>query len=127
MIMDNASPKIHARLLSCKGTSHFIFQRITALALIPLTIFSLILVLCLSKMPYEQAIHTVQSPLISVPILSLILAGVWHMKLGMQMIIEDYIQHEYLKAASLLFSLFFCIFIALATSGAVLKLSFANI
>ena len=52
-----------------------------------------------------------------------IVASTWHMKIGMQVVIEDYVHNEKLKLASVMANNFFCIAVALASIYAILKLS----
>jgi succinate dehydrogenase / fumarate reductase, membrane anchor subunit len=52
-----------------------------------------------------------------------IIASVWHMKIGMQVVIEDYVHNEKLKLASIMANGFFSALVALASVYAILKLS----
>ena len=65
--------------------------------------------------------HALTEPWVALPLLALILVGVWHMRLGMTEILEDYIRKPALHGALLLNTLF-SFAIALAAGGAVLKL-----
>ena len=83
------------------GTQHFWHQRVTAYANVALTLFLVGLVVSLSGQDYSGARAALGSMPVAIGLLALILAGVWHMKLGMQVIIEDYVHGEGAKAASL--------------------------
>jgi succinate dehydrogenase / fumarate reductase membrane anchor subunit len=63
------------------------------------------------------------SPLIAIILLLFIIASAWHMKIGMQVVIEDYIHNEKLKLASIMANNFFSVVVALASIYAILKLS----
>jgi succinate dehydrogenase / fumarate reductase, membrane anchor subunit len=60
---------------------------------------------------------------IAIIMLLFIIASTWHMKIGMQVVIEDYLHHEMLKLAAIMANNFFCIAVALASIYAILKLS----
>ena len=63
------------------------------------------------------------SPLIALIMLLFIIASTWHMKIGMQVVIEDYVHNEKLKLASIMANNFFSVAVALASIYAILKLS----
>jgi succinate dehydrogenase / fumarate reductase, membrane anchor subunit len=107
------------------GTEHFWHQRLTALANIPLGLFFVGLVVALHDQPFE----TVQASLASWPValglLALIGSGLIHMRLGMQVIIEDYVHTEFTKILCLVLNTFFVSAIGLGCVFSILKLAFA--
>lgn len=107
-----------------EGTGHFIGQRLTSLALVPLTFFLVITAVGLVGQPYDRVVGVLASPFVSILLLAAVLAGIYHMKIGMQVIIEDYVHHEGLKFASLALSAFFSALVAIACVWAIVKLSF---
>ena len=89
--------------MSKSPTRHFIQQRITAVLNIPLSVFLLYLIFTIPRMSYLEVSSLFQKPLITVLTVILIINFSYHMKLGMQMIIEDYIHGaNNLKTALLL-------------------------
>ena len=108
------------------GTTHFWRQRLTAVANVFLISFFVILVIALQGADYANFIEALQNPIISTLLLLVILVGCLHMKLGMQVIIEDYVHTEGLKLLLLMGNIFFASFIALASVVAVLKISFGG-
>jgi succinate dehydrogenase / fumarate reductase membrane anchor subunit len=93
-------------------TRHFIFQRITAVLNIPILVFLLYLIFIIPGMGYEEVSNLFQKPLILFLSLVLTFNFSFHMKLGMQMIIEDYIhENKNLKLALLLNNIFVSIVI----------------
>lgn len=108
------------------GTAHFWRQRLTALALVPLGLFLLASIVALAGADYETARAYLSSPVVSILFLGLILAGVYHMYLGMQVIIEDYVHGAGTKLAALIGNGFFSFLVGLAAAYAALKLGLGS-
>ena len=85
------------------GTHHFWVQRLSALALIPLTVWFLIaLVTRILGQDASSVQQWVHAPLVALALAALIIALFWHAKLGLQVIVEDYVHCEGKKIATLL-------------------------
>ncbi len=108
------------------GTEHFWHQRLTAVANIPLIIF--LGFFCVAHVGSSQAEMTsaIANPLVALMLVFTIISVTWHMRLGMQVIIEDYVHSEGAKLAALLANTFFCAAVALIGLFAVLKISFGG-
>jgi len=106
------------------GTRSMIHTRLTAAALLPLSIAFVCIVLSLVGKDYATVRATLGNPLVSVVILLFLLAGIYHMMLGMQAIIEDYVHGEHVKQWSLMANTCFAIAVGFACAYAVLRLSF---
>ena len=107
------------------GTSHFWQQRLTAIANVPLALgFIWLLVSSLSK-DYAGVKASFGSPVGALLLLLFVVSGVYHMRLGMQVIIEDYVHAEGSKVALAIANNFFAVLVAGASILAILKLSFA--
>ena len=104
------------------GTHHFWIQRLTAIALVPLTIWFAFSIASLATADAPAITAWMQSPLRATLMLSLLLAGFWHMKLGLQVVIEDYIHTEWTKVTCLILNNLISIFLTLAATLAVLKM-----
>jgi succinate dehydrogenase / fumarate reductase, membrane anchor subunit len=106
------------------GTEHFWRQRLTAIAQIPLTLAFLVVVLRTVGKDHASVVATLSHPLVAILMLLFIITGVMHMRIGMQVIIEDYFHSEASKFTLLILNTFFEIAVGLACVFAVLKLSF---
>jgi succinate dehydrogenase / fumarate reductase membrane anchor subunit len=106
------------------GTGHFWHQRLTALANVPLTIAFIIILVALLGRSHATVVQTLASPLVAILMLLFIGSITYHMKLGMQVIIEDYIHDERWKFLAVIANIFFAIAVGLAAVYALLKLSF---
>ena len=108
------------------GTGHFWLQRLTSLASLVLTVFAIALAISLVGEPHAVVAARLGSPFIAIALLATIFAYAYHMKLGMQVIIEDYVQAEPARVLALIGNIFFCFAVALVSAFAVLKLSFGG-
>ena len=106
------------------GTRDFWLQRLTAIASVPLTIAGVVLVISLTGRNYPALRQILASPVVAVPLLLFILTTVVHMKIGVQIIIEDYVYEKKQKLTLLMLNIFFAVAIGLACTYAILKLSF---
>jgi succinate dehydrogenase / fumarate reductase membrane anchor subunit len=107
-----------------EGADHFWLQRLTGVANIILVCFLIGLFVNLIGADHATVRRTLANPLVSIMLLLLILSGAQHMRIGMQVIIEDYVHGEGAKISLLILNTFFAIAIALTSVYAVLKLSF---
>jgi succinate dehydrogenase / fumarate reductase membrane anchor subunit len=108
---------------SHSGTTDFWRQRLTAVAMTLLIIPVLVIILMLFGRNQAGAAQILGQVPIAVILLLFIVASTWHMKIGMQVVIEDYVQDEKLKIAAIMANHFFCIVVALTSMYAILKLS----
>jgi succinate dehydrogenase / fumarate reductase membrane anchor subunit len=106
------------------GTSHFWQQRLTAVAGVPLTIAFVVIVVSLLGRNHAAVVQILASPFVAIVMLLFIFTNVYHMWLGMQVVIEDYVHDELVKLSLLMTNTFFCIVVATASLYALLKLSF---
>ncbi|MDQ0468208.1 succinate dehydrogenase, hydrophobic membrane anchor protein [Labrys wisconsinensis] len=106
------------------GTEHFWRQRLTGVALVPLTIIFVLALIGLARADAATALARLRSPWLGLPLLLFVGAGAYHMRLGMQVIIEDYVTDETLKLAAVMANAFFCVLIGVLCAYALLKLNF---
>ncbi|MFB9266243.1 succinate dehydrogenase, hydrophobic membrane anchor protein [Bradyrhizobium erythrophlei] len=105
------------------GTSDFWRQRLTAVAMTLLIVPVLLVILMLIGRNHAGAAQILGSLPVAIILLLFIIASTWHMKIGMQIVIEDYVHNEKLKLASVMANNFFCFAVAMASIYAILKLS----
>jgi len=106
------------------GTGHFWHQRLTAVANVPLTVAFVLIVISLLGRNHAAAQQILGTPLVAIVILLFIGSVTYHMRIGMQVIIEDYVHEETAKLVLIMLNTFFAIAIALASAYAIFKLSF---
>jgi succinate dehydrogenase / fumarate reductase membrane anchor subunit len=115
--------RVRALGASHSGTTDFWRQRITAVAMVLLMVPVIVVVMMLLGNNHAGASQRLASPLVAIVLLLFIIASTWHMKIGMQVVIEDYVHHEQLKLAAIIANNFFSFAVALASIYAILKLS----
>lgn len=105
------------------GTHHFIVQRITALALIPLGLWIIYLGLALVRADYAHARAIVHQPFAAIWLTAFVIATFWHAQLGLQVVIEDYVHTRWLEVTAQLAVKFFCVVGALASVFAIVRVA----
>jgi succinate dehydrogenase / fumarate reductase membrane anchor subunit len=90
------------------GVGHFISQRVTAVALVALTLWGAAAAISLENGSYQSAAQWLESPVNAALAILLVVAGFWHMQLGVRTIIEDYFQTPFAKGVLLVANLFVC-------------------
>ena len=104
------------------GTHHFWAQRLTALALVPLTLWFAARVVQHAGADHAEMVAWLSSPADATLMLLLIAAVFHHAHLGVQVVIEDYVQHEGLRIAGILVVKAGCAVLGVACAVSVLKL-----
>jgi succinate dehydrogenase / fumarate reductase membrane anchor subunit len=106
------------------GTAAFWHLRVTSVAAIPLSLALVIIVIGLMGRSHAAVVQILGSPIVAVILLLFILNSAYHMWIGMQEIILDYVHEDRFKLTAVMANTFFTFAVALASAFAILKLSF---
>ena len=108
------------------GTGHFWLQRLTAIGNLLLILIALPIVIAAAGQEQAQVVAIIGYPLVAIVLLLLLFSICFHMRIGMQVVIEDYVHTEGLKVLALIANTFFTIAVGSAGAFAVLKISFGG-
>ena len=106
------------------GTKHFWMQRLTGIANLPLIIAFLVVIVSLVGSSQASVIATLSNPFVAMILLAALISVLIHMRIGMQVIIEDYVHTELKKIVLLMANTFFTLAVAIAAIYAILKINF---
>src|SRR5262249_17974347 len=106
------------------GAGEWIRERVSSLILIPLVIWGFCAAATLANAHYDEAIAWLKSPLNWAPLAALLLVGLYHMQLGLRVVIEDYVHKPFGKGLLLFLNFAFCLALAFAAVAAIAKIAF---
>jgi len=106
------------------GTEHFWMQRLTGVANLPLIIAFLVVIVSLAGSSQASVIARLSNPFIAMILLAALISVLLHMRIGMRVIIEDYVHTELRKIALLMINTFFTLAVGIAAAYAILKINF---
>jgi succinate dehydrogenase / fumarate reductase membrane anchor subunit len=106
------------------GTTAFWHQRVTAIAGIPLTIAAVVIIIMLLGRNQPAVAQILGSPTVTVIMLLFIVSITTHMRIGMQVIIEDYVHGDIAKLTLIVINSFFVVVVGLISAYGLLKLSY---
>lgn len=109
-----------------EGVGHWKLQRLTAIANIPLVLWFVFNAAALSGETYEAARAWLGSPLPATLMILLVISVFYHARLGLQVVIEDYVLHEGARVASLVLISLLAVGLAVACVVAVLTVLFGS-
>jgi succinate dehydrogenase / fumarate reductase membrane anchor subunit len=119
-----AARRVRGLGASHTGTGDFIAQRVTGVALLFLSCAFVVIAASLIGRNHAATVQILGSPLVAVLMLLFVGATIYHMWIGMQEIVIDYVHEEGSKFLLLLGNAFFCVAVGVACAYAILKLSF---
>jgi len=105
------------------GFSHWWWQRVTAVALIPLTLWFAYSVICLAGGSYDMASAWLSSPVNATIMLLFVLTALYHAQTGLQVVIEDYVPTKWVNLTLLLITKFAAVMMAVLSIISVLKIA----
>jgi len=109
-----------------EGTSHFWVQRLTAIALIPLVLWLCFSIASLPGMDYVSIREWISGPFTAIMLILFLLVGFYHAKLGLQMVIEDYVSSHGSRTVMIIAVTFLAGILAVTGVFAVLRIAFAT-
>jgi succinate dehydrogenase / fumarate reductase membrane anchor subunit len=105
------------------GTEHWWLQRVTAISNLPLVLFMIGFVVAHLGASRAELVASVHHPIIAILLAAAFLSVLWHMRLGMQVIIEDYVHKPALKLSLVLFNTFFTLILGVAALYAIITMA----
>ena len=108
------------------GAAHWVAERVSAVALVPLTFWMIYAALTISTAGYSGAVAFVSHPVNAVLILT-VLSVTLHMRVGMQVIIEDYVHDKALRVTALFANTIYTVVVAVACFYAILRVGLSRL
>ncbi len=126
--MNFQTPLARARGLGSarQGSHDWWQQRVTAVALVPLSLWLAIHLSKLPAMTYVEVLQWVSLPWNTILLLSFIFLSLYHAMLGLQVVIEDYVHNDWMKIIGMLGVRLVTAFLALSTAFSVLRIVFVE-
>ena len=108
------------------GTHHWLNQRVTAVGNLILVIWLVVSALRLPGIDYEMVVNWLAQPLVAVPMILMLINLFYHLRLGLQVVIEDYVHDDALKFGAILLLNFYAIGAAALGIFAVARIAFTG-
>jgi succinate dehydrogenase / fumarate reductase, membrane anchor subunit len=116
--------RVRGRGSARSGTVAFLSQRLTAIANIPLTVAAIVVLIMLLGRNQAAVAQILGSPAVAIIMILFMISITMHMRIGMQVIIEDYVHDEMVKLGLIIANTLFCTGILFTAIFAILKLAF---
>jgi succinate dehydrogenase / fumarate reductase membrane anchor subunit len=107
-----------------EGVHHWWTQRLTAVALVPLTLWFVASLIQLAGADYGLVTAWIAQPVVAVLLMLLFASGFYHLALGLQVVVEDYVHEEPARIVTLVVIRFACWLLAVVAVFSVLKIAF---
>lgn len=126
MSLQNPLARVRGLGSAKSGSEHWWAQRVTAVALVPLTLWFIYSLLTLAGAEYAVATAWLAKPVNAILMVLLVIATFHHLQLGLQVVIEDYIHNEPVKVAALVIMKLGSFGLAVAGIFSIVKVSFGS-
>ena len=126
MSMETPIARVRGLGSARSGAHHWWLERLTSVSTLILFIWFIVSLLRLPSLDYDMVTSWLAAPLVAVPMLLLIVSTFWHLKLGLQVVIEDYVHEDGLKLFSITLLNFFAIALGALAFFSVLKIAFGG-
>jgi succinate dehydrogenase / fumarate reductase membrane anchor subunit len=118
--------RVHAQASTRHGSGEWLAERLTSVALVPLSLWFVLAAVGLSGADYAAVRAWLGTPFNTTAMILFVVVLFWHTQLGVRVIIEDYVHHEGIKLASLMLVNFAAAALGLLSVVAVLKVSLGS-
>ena len=108
------------------GTHHWWMQRLTAIALVPLSLWFVASLLSVVTADHTAVLAWLHGPVVAILCSAFIVAIFYHAQLGMQVVLEDYVHSEWLKLSCIVLTKLLSLLLAGASLFAVLRIAFTS-
>ena len=126
MSMETPLARVRGLGSARSGAHHWWLERLTSVSTLILFIWFIVSLLRLPSLDYDIVTSWLATPLVAVPMLLLIVSTFWHLKLGLQVVIEDYVHEDGLRLFSITLLNFFAIALGALAFFSVLKIAFGG-
>jgi succinate dehydrogenase / fumarate reductase membrane anchor subunit len=126
MSMETPLARVRGLGSAKSGAHHWWLERLTSVSTLVLFIWFIVSLLRLPSLEHDIVTSWLAAPLVAVPMLLLIVSTFWHLKLGLQVVIEDYVHEDGLRLFSITLLNFFAIALGALAFFSVLKIAFGG-
>lgn len=109
------------------GSGEWWLHRVTAVSNVPLILSFVVIVALMAGRTYPEAVRLVSHPLVSILLILAVISVTNHMRLGAQIVIEDYVHDKGWKIVAVIANNFYAVVIAVACLYAILRVSFGSL
>lgn len=126
MSMETPLSRVRGLGSAKSGARHWWLERLTSVSTLILFVWFIVSLLRLPSLDHDIVTNWLATPLVAVPMLLLIVSTFWHLKLGLQVVVEDYVHEDGLRLFSITLLNFFAIALGALAFFSVLKIAFGG-